>query len=188
MGADGAQGVARLDAIRSRRSGRRYGFATGRALNVDASEVVRNGRPPIGAHSDIVHPELTWVVLAAGRISQGYPTDPSQGTRMAWLLPRTIEPAAVYVHRIGRTVEQVRAEHRLRDAAETYLDLPGSLPDQLSAVEAHGRVRSSPCTGTTWPGPARVTRSRGRARVRDRSAPGHRRWPRWSCRPCCCRP
>ncbi len=73
---------------------------------------------------------------------EGYPTDPSQGTRMAWLLPRTIEPAAVYVHRIGRTVEQVRAEHRLRDAAETYLDLPGSLPDQLSAVEAHGRVRS----------------------------------------------
>ena len=72
----------------------------------------------------------------------GYPTDPSPGTRMAWLLPRTVEPAAVYVHRIGRTVEQVRAEHRLRDAAETFLDLPGSLPDQLSAVEAHGRVRS----------------------------------------------
>jgi hypothetical protein len=73
---------------------------------------------------------------------EGYPTDPSPGTRMAWLLPRTVAPAAVYVHRIGRTVEQVRAEHRLRDAAETFLDLPGSLPDRLSAVEAHGRVRS----------------------------------------------
>jgi hypothetical protein len=72
----------------------------------------------------------------------GYPTDPSPGTRMAWLLPRTVAPAAVYVHRIGRTVEQVRAEHRLRDAAETFLDLPGSVPDRLSASEAHDRVRS----------------------------------------------
>jgi hypothetical protein len=28
---------------------------------------VRRGGAPTGAHSDIVHPELTWVVLAASR-------------------------------------------------------------------------------------------------------------------------
>ncbi|GHD95500.1 serine-threonine protein kinase [Streptomyces naganishii] len=37
-------------------------------VNVDAAEVVRRGGPPSGAHSDIVHPELARVVLAAGRV------------------------------------------------------------------------------------------------------------------------
>jgi hypothetical protein len=37
-------------------------------MNVRASDVVRAGGPPSGAHSDIVHPELTWIVLSAGRI------------------------------------------------------------------------------------------------------------------------
>ncbi|WP_189708370.1 serine-threonine protein kinase [Streptomyces anandii] len=37
-------------------------------VNVDAAEVVRRGGPPSGAHSDIVHPELVRVVLAAGRV------------------------------------------------------------------------------------------------------------------------
>ncbi|MFB7335631.1 serine-threonine protein kinase [Streptomyces adustus] len=37
-------------------------------VNVDASAVVCRGGPPSGAHSDIVHPELARVVLAAGRI------------------------------------------------------------------------------------------------------------------------
>ncbi|MEU5086889.1 serine-threonine protein kinase [Streptomyces sp. NPDC021356] len=37
-------------------------------VNVDAAEVVRRGGPPAGAHSDIVHPELARLVLAAGRI------------------------------------------------------------------------------------------------------------------------
>ncbi|MFI2643533.1 serine-threonine protein kinase [Streptomyces sp. NPDC018610] len=37
-------------------------------VNVDASAVVRRGGPPAGAHSDIVHPELARLVLAAGRV------------------------------------------------------------------------------------------------------------------------
>jgi hypothetical protein len=36
--------------------------------NIDCSDVVRAGGPPSGAHSDIVHPELSWVVLKAGGI------------------------------------------------------------------------------------------------------------------------
>jgi hypothetical protein len=70
MGADGARGVeAVLDAIRGAGPGNRYPFAAGKALNIDASEIVRAGGPPSGAHSDIVHPELTWIVLTAGGIA-----------------------------------------------------------------------------------------------------------------------
>jgi hypothetical protein len=72
---------------------------------------------------------------------EGYPTDPNPGTRLAWLLPRTIEPAAVYVHRVGRSVSQVQDEHRLREAIETYLDLPDSVPAHLTAAEAQGRLQ-----------------------------------------------
>jgi hypothetical protein len=69
MGHDGAQGVsARLEQLQPAGPGAPYRFEQGKAINIDASEVVRNGRPPSGAHSDILHPELTWVVLAAGRI------------------------------------------------------------------------------------------------------------------------
>lgn len=38
-------------------------------VNIDAAAVVRQGGPPAGAHSDIVHTELARVVLAAGRIA-----------------------------------------------------------------------------------------------------------------------
>ncbi|MER5945940.1 serine-threonine protein kinase [Streptomyces sp. NPDC001904] len=38
-------------------------------VSVDASQVVRKGPPPSGAHSDICHPELARVVLGAGRIA-----------------------------------------------------------------------------------------------------------------------
>ena len=65
IGANGAQGVhAPVVAIRP--AGARYEFVPGGVLNIDASEVVRNGPPPSGAHSDILHPEVTWLVLAAG--------------------------------------------------------------------------------------------------------------------------
>jgi hypothetical protein len=69
IGANGAQGVdAFVDGIRAAGPGNDYPFAMRQALNVDASDVVRTGGPPSGAHSDIVHPELTWIVLSAGRI------------------------------------------------------------------------------------------------------------------------
>ncbi|GGW91303.1 serine-threonine protein kinase [Streptomyces chryseus] len=38
-------------------------------VNVDAAAVVRRGGAPSGAHSDILHPELARVVLAAGRLT-----------------------------------------------------------------------------------------------------------------------
>lgn len=49
-------------------AGRRgvYPFDQGQLLNVDATAVVRRGGPPSGAHSDVIAPELTWLVLHAG--------------------------------------------------------------------------------------------------------------------------
>jgi hypothetical protein len=68
MGADGAQNAdAVLDGIQAPGAGATYRFARNRILNVDASDIVSRGGPPSGAHSDIVHPELTWIVLAASR-------------------------------------------------------------------------------------------------------------------------
>ncbi|MGW2823387.1 serine-threonine protein kinase [Streptomyces sp. NPDC001443] len=67
MGHDGVQAVPGTRALT-------LADALGGALpgsgcvNVDASAVVCRGGPPSGAHSDIVHPELARVVLAAGRI------------------------------------------------------------------------------------------------------------------------
>jgi hypothetical protein len=58
-----------LDPLRPAAPGTSYRFAAGQALNIDASEIVRAGGPPSGAHSDIVHPELTWVVLLAGGLT-----------------------------------------------------------------------------------------------------------------------
>ena len=69
MGHDGAQAVAaKRDTLQAAGPDAVYQFRDQQALNIDASDVVRAGGPPSGAHSDIVHPELTWVVLKAGGI------------------------------------------------------------------------------------------------------------------------
>lgn len=67
MGADGAQGVqAKLVAVQAAGPATSYRFAPHQVLNIDAADVVRRGGAPAGAHSDIVHPELTWIALNAG--------------------------------------------------------------------------------------------------------------------------
>jgi len=43
-----------------------YDYLGESLVNIDASSVVRNGKPPSGAHSDIVKDELAWVVMSAG--------------------------------------------------------------------------------------------------------------------------
>jgi hypothetical protein len=69
MGHDGAQAVsAKRDALQAAGPAASYRFAEHKVTNIDCSDVVRAGGPPSGAHSDIVHPELSWVVLKAGGI------------------------------------------------------------------------------------------------------------------------
>jgi len=48
-----------------------YQFAAGRFFNLDANAVIRNGGPPSGSHSDIVHPEIAWALLSAAGITTG---------------------------------------------------------------------------------------------------------------------
>ncbi|MFI5659569.1 serine-threonine protein kinase [Streptomyces sp. NPDC051684] len=47
----------------------RAGVPGAGCVSVDAAQVVRNGSPPSGAHSDICHAELARVVLGAGRVT-----------------------------------------------------------------------------------------------------------------------
>ncbi|MER6565828.1 serine-threonine protein kinase [Streptomyces sp. NPDC001093] len=68
LGHDGVQavpGTARLD-LAAALAGP---LPASGCVNVDAAAVVCHGGPPAGAHSDIVHPELARLVLAAGRIA-----------------------------------------------------------------------------------------------------------------------
>ena len=68
LGHDGVQsvpGTVALDLAHALAGG----LPASGCVNVDAASVVRRGGPPAGAHSDILHPELARVVLAAGRVS-----------------------------------------------------------------------------------------------------------------------
>lgn len=66
MGADGAQAVAAA-ADSFNPVGRSYNFVKGRFLNLDGNQLITQGDPPSGAHSDIFYQEIAWaVMLAAG--------------------------------------------------------------------------------------------------------------------------
>lgn len=67
MGHDGVQSVPGTKAL-SLAQALGAPLPVSGCVNVDAAAVVRQGGPPSGAHSDIVHPELARVVLAAGRV------------------------------------------------------------------------------------------------------------------------
>ena len=72
----------------------------------------------------------------------GYPEDPTATARVTWLRDHQVAPAATYVHAVGRSVDQVHQEARLREAIEQFVDRPAAIPSQLTAVEAHGRIRA----------------------------------------------
>jgi hypothetical protein len=49
--------------------GTSYPFAKAAILNIDSSAVVKTGDPPSGAHSDIFHKELAWIVASAAKLT-----------------------------------------------------------------------------------------------------------------------
>ncbi|MFG2653110.1 serine-threonine protein kinase [Streptomyces sp. NPDC048436] len=65
-GAIGYDGIRAVDGAKRVKLGR--AIPAKGCVSVDASDVVRRGGPPAGAHSDICHEELARVVFAAGRI------------------------------------------------------------------------------------------------------------------------
>ncbi len=68
MGHDGAQAVdaagATLADVHTI-----YPFVTGKWINLDGNQVIKNGGPPAGAHGDIIHPETAWAALAAAKVA-----------------------------------------------------------------------------------------------------------------------
>ena len=68
MGHDGAQAVNAADAPLGKVQ-TKYDFASGKWLNLDGNQIIVNGGPPSGAHSDIVHPEIAWAALLAEKIA-----------------------------------------------------------------------------------------------------------------------
>ncbi|MEV6045145.1 serine-threonine protein kinase [Streptomyces xanthochromogenes] len=68
IGHDGIQAVSPCTTL-TLAEALRDGVPDSGCVSVDAAAVVRAGGPPSGAHSDICHPELARVVLAAGRIA-----------------------------------------------------------------------------------------------------------------------
>ncbi len=67
MGNDGAQAVGAASAMLAP-PGTPYPFSKGAWLNLDGNKVIVHGRPPAGAHSDIVSPHTAWAALAAAGI------------------------------------------------------------------------------------------------------------------------
>jgi hypothetical protein len=68
MGHDGAQAVA-APVVPLQAALTRYRLAPSQFTNIDVSEVVCHGKPPSGAHSDIVHAELAWAMLTAAGLT-----------------------------------------------------------------------------------------------------------------------
>ena len=64
LGYDGAQAVS-ATTVTLQATGTPYDLAASQFTNIDSSAVVCRGGPPSGAHSDIVHAELGWAMLAA---------------------------------------------------------------------------------------------------------------------------
>ena len=66
------------------------------------------------------------------RPCQAYPEPPDDGSRRAYLDDHTVHEATFYVNTVGRGLDQVLLEQRLRDALERYLD---EHRDQLAALD-----------------------------------------------------
>jgi hypothetical protein len=69
VGTFGIQGVTGAGEDTMTDDRQRYDFATGRVYNIEASQVIRTGPWPSGAHSDIAHPAVAhafWQAVLAG--------------------------------------------------------------------------------------------------------------------------
>lgn len=68
IGFDGHQeGVEEFKLLKP---GLKYDFNGQKLVNIDAQRVVRNGKPPSGAHSDIIYDDMAWVVVSAAGLAR----------------------------------------------------------------------------------------------------------------------
>src|SRR6195952_2676116 len=71
----------------------------------------------------------------------GYPVQPTDETRLAWLRDHQIRPAAYYVHRVGRTARQIYDEANLRSDLERAADADQAAGLDDSAGTVFARLR-----------------------------------------------
>jgi hypothetical protein len=94
-----------------------------------------------------VGPHLRQLASANGALNallclcEGYPDTRSVHSRAQWLRRHRVAPAATYVHRVGRSLPQVRAEAILRERIEDFLDDPAHDWSQTSPTAVHQAVR-----------------------------------------------
>jgi pimeloyl-ACP methyl ester carboxylesterase len=69
MGADGAQAVE-ANTVEFGPVGQAYPFAKGKFLNLNGDDLITQGDPPSGAHSDIFYPEIAWAVFRAAGVTR----------------------------------------------------------------------------------------------------------------------
>ena len=108
--------------------------------------------------SDIDAPLADYVtqlcaVAAAGldrifALCAGWPSRPTPESRAAYLTSHALKSASVYVNTVGRSLEQVRQEAKLRDAIADFLDAhAGEMADKSPAEvrsAVQGLVRGRP--------------------------------------------
>lgn len=68
MGADGAQAVGAASRPFAP-VGQPYAFERGKFVNLNGDDLITQGHPPSGAHSDIFHEEIAWAVIAAAGVA-----------------------------------------------------------------------------------------------------------------------
>ena len=90
IGSFGIQGIAGVEDMPMRPPAFRYAFKPGTIVNLEASDVIKNGGGPSGAHSDIAHPEVAHAFWSA---VLGAPVPP-QATRSAPPSPSAPQPSA----------------------------------------------------------------------------------------------
>lgn len=68
IGHDGAQAVNAVS-VPLGPAGHAYDLRRSAFVNLNGDDVIKTGRPPSGAHSDLFHPELAWAALAAAGLT-----------------------------------------------------------------------------------------------------------------------
>ena len=71
-----------------------------------------------------------------------YPASPTPRSRLGFLRSHLRRSTVFYVHAVGRTLEQVREEARLRAALELHLDKHAEQLSRLTPSEVHQALRS----------------------------------------------
>jgi hypothetical protein len=77
---------------------------------------------PLDRHLDELADIAGPAMDAAFGLCDGYPAAAPREARRSYLADHLIQPQAMYVHTVGRTVQQIRQESELHDAIEAFLD------------------------------------------------------------------